>query len=229
MRPLHIALAWIGLSLFANLPAWSQTPPQTIPRPTSPLPLVLAGGTIVDVTDWGRSAKDLPDSIVILREGRITDVGTRADVPIPKGAQVIDCTGKYLIPGLVDGFTGMNSQGQASAHLYMGVTTIVASADDHRGHIDFAANPSPHMYLLDSIGSTDNWSLLNGHGDWSSKLHEGAHPAELSPEDTLRQLNATVHLGTRVLWLGWNLTAANSQWIISHAHQMGLITYGEFV
>jgi Amidohydrolase family len=229
MRPLHIALAWMGLSLFASLPAWSQTPPQTISRPTSSVPLALAGGTIVDVTDWGRSAKDLPDSIVILREGRITDVGTRADLPIPKGAQVIDCTGKFLIPGLVDGFTGMNSQGQASAHLYMGVTTIVASADDRRGHIDFAANPSPHIYLLDSIGTTDNWSLLNGHGVWSSKLREGAHPAELSPEDTLRQLNETVHLGTRVLWLGWNLTAANSQWIISHAHQMGLITYGEFV
>ncbi len=28
---------------------------------------------------------------------------------------------------------------------------------------------------------------------------------------------------------GRNLTAANTQWIIAHAHQMGLITYGEFV
>jgi hypothetical protein len=36
-------------------------------------------------------------------------------------------------------------------------------------------------------------------------------------------------LGTRVLWLGHDLTAANTQWIIAHAHQMGLVTYGEFV
>jgi Amidohydrolase family len=36
-------------------------------------------------------------------------------------------------------------------------------------------------------------------------------------------------LGTRVLLLGHNLTAANTQWIIAHAHQLGLITYGEFV
>ena len=28
---------------------------------------------------------------------------------------------------------------------------------------------------------------------------------------------------------GWNITAANTQWIITRAHQMGLITYGEFV
>jgi len=45
----------------------------------------------------------------------------------------------------------------------------------------------------------------------------------------LRQLNDTAKLGTRVLWIGHEVTAANAQWIIAHAHQMGLVTYGEFV
>ena len=172
---------------------------------------------------------DRQDSIVIIQNGRITDIGSRLAVPMPKVAQVIDCTGKFLIPGLIDGFTGMNSQGQANAHLYMGVTTIVVSADERRGHIDFGAKPSPHLYLLDSVGSTDNWSLLIGHGDWTSKLRESVHPVELSPEDTSRQINDTAHLGTRVLWLGMNITAANAQWIITRAHQLGLVTYGQFV
>jgi hypothetical protein len=191
--------------------------------------LVLEGGTVVDVTNWGRSAKDIPDAIVILSEGRIFAVGSRAELPIPKNARVIDCTGKYIIPGLVDGFTNINSQGQANANLYMGVTTVVAKSDDERGSIDFNANPRPHLYLADSIGSTDNWSLLQRHGDWSATLKEGAHPAELTPEDTAHQLTDTAHLGTRVLWLGPDLTAPNTQWIIAHAHQMGLVTYGEFV
>jgi hypothetical protein len=193
------------------------------------VPLVLAGGTVVDVTDWGRSAKDLPDAIVVMRDGRVTDVGSRMAVSIPKGARVIDCTGKYLIPGLVDGFAGMNSQGQANANLYMGVTTVVARSDSRRGSIDFAASPSPHLYLMDSIGSTDNWSLLAKRPEWAAKLKEGARPVELSPEDTVRQLSETARLGTRVLWLGHDLTAANTQWIVAHAHQMGLVTYGEFV
>lgn len=193
------------------------------------VPLVLAGGTIVDVTDWGRSARDQPDSIVIVQNGHITDVGSRATVPIPKGARVIDCTGKYIVPGLIDGFSGMNNQGEASADLYMGVTTVVASSDNRRGHIDLVANPSPHLYLLDSIGVTDDWSLLIGQDGWTAKLREGARPAELSPEDTLRQLSDTVKLGTKVLWIGHEVTAANTQWIIAHAHQEGLITYGEFV
>jgi hypothetical protein len=130
---------------------------------------------------------------------------------------------------LVDGFAGMNSQGQASANLYMGVTTVVASSGDQRGVIDTTANPSPHIYPVDSAGSTDNWSLLAHRPEWAAMLKEGAHPAELTPADTARQLIETAHLGTRVLWLGHNLTAANTQWIIARAHQLGMIAYGEFV
>jgi hypothetical protein len=212
--------------------AFSQTANQVVSRQPplpEPTPLILIGGTIVDVTNWGHSALDIQNSIVIIQNNRITDVGSRFLIQIPKNAQVIDCTGKFLIPGLIDGFTGMNSQGQANAHLYMGVTTIVASADERRGHIYSAANPKPHVYLLDSVGTTDNWSLLIGHDDWSAKLREGPHPTELSTEDTARQINATAKLGTRVLWLGWNITAANTQWINTRAHQLGLVTYGEFI
>jgi Amidohydrolase family len=228
MRLLRTVLMGVGGMAFAAIAAWPQTQSQP-PRVLESVPMVLSGGTVVDVTEWGHSAKDLPDAIVIVRDGRITDVGVRGALAIPRGARVIDCTGKYILPGLVDGFAGMNSQGQANANLYMGVTTVVASSDDRRGLVDFAVNPSPHLYLVDSAGSTDNWSLLAEYPEWKAKLKEGAHPAELSPEDTLHQIADTARLGTRVLWLGHNLTAANTQWIIAHAHQLGLVTYGEFI
>jgi hypothetical protein len=82
---------------------------------------------------------------------------------------------------------------------------------------------------MDSIGSTDNWSLLAKRPEWALKLRVNGRPAELSPEDTLRQLTDTARLGTRALWLGHNITAANAQWIMARARQMGLATYGEFV
>ncbi len=192
-------------------------------------PLVLAGGTVVDVSNWGHSARDIPDAIVVIREGKITEVGLPGAVPIPKGARIIDCTGKFLIPGLIDGYAGLNSQAQANANLYMGVTTVVARADYQRGFIDSSAQPSPHIYPIDTIGVTDNWSLLARQPEWVSRLREGPHPAELSPQDTARQMVDTAHLGTRVLLLTPYLTAANSQWIIARAHEMGLVTYGIFV
>ena len=227
MRSIRFLVAWTFLVFSVGI-ARSQAPPLIPPKP-GPVPLVLVGGTIIDVTDWGRSALDQQNSIVIIENGKITEVGSRFVIQIPPGAQVIDCTGKFLIPGLIDGFAGMSNQAQANADLYMGVTTIVASSDDRRGHVDSSANPKPHLYMLDSVGTTDNWSLLIGHDDWSSKLHEGAHPVELSTEDTARQINATAKLGTRVLWLGSDITAANAQWIITRAKQLGLATYGEFV
>ena len=223
----------MGLARFFLLWIWGAFPAALFASsqaPAAPVPLVLIGGTVVDVSNWGHSAKDLQDAVVIVQSGRITDVGTRASLPVPKGARIVDCTGKFLIPGLVDGFAGMNSQSEANANLYMGVTTVVASSDNRRGHVDLGANPSPHVYILDSVGTTDDWSLLIGHPEWTEKLREtGGRPTELSPEDTARQLADSAKLGARVVWLGHNLTAANTQWIVSRAHQVGLVTYGEFV
>ncbi|MGB8259267.1 MAG: amidohydrolase family protein [Terracidiphilus sp.] len=209
------------------LPGQAQFP--AAPKIPPSVPLVLTGGTVVDVSGWGRSAKDQPGAIVVIRDGRIVEVGNAMAVTIPKGARVIDCTGKYLIPGLIDGYAGMSSQGQANANLYMGVTTVVAVSDARHGVADTAAQPSPHLYLVDSVGVTDNWSLLAKRPEWALKLREGAHPAELSPEDTVHQLIDSARQGTRVLYLGHHLTAANTQWIIARARQLGLVTYGEFV
>jgi hypothetical protein len=219
---------WMGLALAAVM-AWPKPGPQIPANGTASVTLVLAGGTLVDVTGWGHSARDLQDAVVIVRDGRITDVGAAGTVVIPKGARVIDCAGKFIIPGLVDGFAGMNSQGQANANLYMGVTTVVTRTDHEHGLVDYLANPSPHLYLIDSVGTTDNWSLLAKQPDWIGKLREGARPVELSPEDSNRQLSDTARLGTRVVLLGRNITAANTQWIVTRAHQLGLVSYGEFV
>jgi Amidohydrolase family len=208
---------------------WVFTAAPSFPQAEPSPPLVLIHGTVVDVTNWGHSARDLTDAVVVVRDGGISDVGSPGQVTIPKDARVVDCTGKFLIPGLIDGFAGLNSQAQANANLYMGVTTVVARADSERGFIDTAANPSPHIYPIDSIGVTDNWSLLARRAEWVSKLREGPSPVELSPQDTARQMADTAHMGTRVLLLTAHLTAANSQWIIAHAHELGLITYGQFV
>ena len=228
-RMLHrYGLLVIGLILIAA-PARPKSAQQGGSNPTGPVPLVLTGGTVIDLSDWGHSARDLQDAVVIIREGRITDVGAASALQIPKGARIIDCTGKFIIPGLVDGYAGMNSQGQANANLYMGVTTIAVRNDREQGVIDFGANPRPHLYPIDTAGTTDNWSLLARRPEWEAKLRQGLRPVELSPEDSSRQLADTVHLGTRAIFIGHNITAANAQWIITRAHQLGLVTYGEFV
>lgn len=46
---------------------------------TAPSSLVLTGGTVIDVNDWGRSANDLPNAVVIIRE-----TGSRMWAPRPR-------------------------------------------------------------------------------------------------------------------------------------------------
>jgi len=64
------------------------------------------------------------DQTVVITGNRITAVGKKA--PIPKSAQVINATGKYLIPGLWDMHAHVLSRWDRAAPLYManGVTGV---------------------------------------------------------------------------------------------------------
>jgi hypothetical protein len=206
------------------LAAWPLAAHAAEPRVTA-----LVGGTVIDVAQGGESTHDIDDSVVLLKRGLIAAVGTRASLPVPSGAEIVDVHGKFVMPGLVDGFTGMQNQGEANAELYEGVTTIGASGDDRRGTLFLAADPSPHVYVIDSAGSTDDWSLLRNDPAWRDKLADGNDPHELSPADTKAQIEEIARRGGRAIWVGHNITPTNAASIIAQAKALHIATYGEFV
>ncbi len=57
--------------------------------------LALKGGTILTITKGV-----IENGTVIIQKGKIVAVGK--DVPVPPGLKVIDCTGKYVMPGIID-------------------------------------------------------------------------------------------------------------------------------
>jgi imidazolonepropionase-like amidohydrolase len=65
------------------------------PRPPA---LVLRGATLIDGTD----RPPRPNATVVLQGGWISAVVTGTRVPIPRGARVVDLTGKYLLPGFIE-------------------------------------------------------------------------------------------------------------------------------
>jgi len=189
----------------------------------------ITGATLIDVSAHGASTHDVANAVVLIQGGRIIAAGPAATTKVPNGAQRIDRPGRFIIPGLVDGFAGLQSQAEANAMLYEGVTSVVVSQDDRRGHLFRQANPAPHTYLLDSAGSTDDWSLLRDMPAWHDRLADHGKSAELSPDDTSAQLKATAARGTRVIWLGWNITPENARAIIAQSHAHHMVTYGEFI
>ncbi len=60
--------------------------------------LALVGGTVID----GAGRGSQPDAVVVVRNGWITAVGPRSAVPVPRGAQIVDVSGKFLVPGFIE-------------------------------------------------------------------------------------------------------------------------------
>ncbi len=68
------------------------------PADVPPTDLWLAGATVLPMDDLSV----IRDGVVHVKGNRIAAVGTRAELPPPPGANVVDVTGKTLLPGLVD-------------------------------------------------------------------------------------------------------------------------------
>ena len=96
----------------------SQVADQLSPKRTTPLALV--GGTLIDVT--GKPA--IQNSAVVIERDRITTAGPQSTIKIPNGAQVIDVTGKYLLPGLWDMHSHFYQAEFGPAYLAAGITTV---------------------------------------------------------------------------------------------------------
>lgn len=82
--------------------------------------LAIVGGTLID----GTGAAPLPDSSIVLRNGRIAAVGPRSKIKIPRHAQVVDANGKFILPGLWDMHAHFEQVEWGPIYLAAGVTTV---------------------------------------------------------------------------------------------------------
>ena len=102
--------------LLLALPGRSSTQPQAL----QPRPLVFTHVTVIDAT--GAPARS--DTTVVITGNRITGLGPSASFQVPKDAQVIDATGKFLIPGLWDMHAHWSEKDYLPLFIANGVTGI---------------------------------------------------------------------------------------------------------
>ena len=164
--------------------------------------LVLAGGTVIDVTNWGHSAHDIPNAIVVIRDGRIhrrrparrsASPQRRAHhrlhgkIPHPRPHRRL-CRHELAGPGQRQPLYGRHHRRRPRR----------LSTRLHRFQRPTQPAHLPHRLdrrhrQLEPAGAP----VRNG----SRSCARVPHPAELSPEDTARQMADTAQLGTRVLLL----------------------------
>lgn len=69
--------------------------------------IALRGGTVID----GNGGAPLAGATVLIRGNRIVEVGPSAAVTIPPGTELIDCSGKFVLPGLIDSHVHVGTSG----------------------------------------------------------------------------------------------------------------------
>ena len=97
----------------------------------SATPIAISGARLID----GTGAAPIDDSVVVVEGDRIRAAGPRARVPGPRGATVVEATGKFLLPGLVDVHCHINQPAGDMkrywiAQLRWGVTTMRSAGND---------------------------------------------------------------------------------------------------
>lgn len=84
-----------------------------------PAPIALVGATVID----GGGGDPLRDATIVVRDGRIEAIGPRDEVDIPRGAEEIDASGRFIIPGLIDAH-GHTAAWTLPRYLAYGVTSV---------------------------------------------------------------------------------------------------------
>jgi imidazolonepropionase-like amidohydrolase len=128
-------------------------------RSREPDGVALVGATLID----GTGGPPLEQSAVVVRRGRIESVGSRAGFSLPGRTTEVDLTGRWIMPGLVDGHVHLVDPQAGVArwsmerYLAWGVTTV---RDMHgplrralllRRELDRGWRPGPRVYAAGAM------------------------------------------------------------------------------
>ena len=188
--------------------------------------IAFVGATVVDVSAFGSGTADIRDSVVIVQNGRITAVGTRRATKIPRDAEVLDTTGKFIVPGLHDVFATIDNQAYANAFLYLGVTAIVANEapSDRRDALFMTGTPSPRVYRMATVQGYDPKGLSPAPRTITELMARGRR---MDPAELTTRVDELAGGGVKVLLLHYSLLPDQLRVVAAHARRIGLGTIGE--
>ena len=96
-------------------------------------PKAVLHATLID----GTGAQPMPDTTLIVRDGRIEAVGAASTIAVPDDCERIDATGRTVMPGLIEGHAHVGgdpaSQQVLRLSLQRGITTVCSVSANPKG------------------------------------------------------------------------------------------------
>ncbi len=174
----------------------------------------LVGGTIVDAT--GRAPS--PGATVIVRDGRIAEVGSQQDVAIPSDVPVVRVDGKTIVPGLWDMHTHVTQIEWAPVYLAAGVTTV----RDMGNEFEFITALQQSVESKRSLGPRLLLAgLIDGGGPNAFGVYDGG-----SVEQATRLVRKYHDAGFQQIKVYSLVTAPVVEAICAEAHRLGMTVTG---
>lgn len=189
--------------------------------------VAIVGATLIDVGNYGRSTRDLSDVIILVDNGVITSVGSKGQVRVPNGAKLIDGSGLYAIPGLIDGFGSLRTSGFSYAYLYEGVTTVLVQeapkgADGEQQVV--AVTQGPQLAKGGMIGGYQADGTQPTEHPWTRHRLEDRR---LSPDQLRARIDQLASDGYREVLIGYDVWPDQLDAIISEAKKRFLSVFAE--
>lgn len=176
--------------------------------------LAITNATLID----GTGAAPVADAVVVIEGDRITAVGPRAKVKIPKGATVVDAKGKTVLPGLWDMHAHFEQVEWGPIYLAAGVTTV----RDVGNEFDFIKSVRDAIKTGHGLGPR---LLLAGIVDGNSKMALGIIRAD-NADEARAVVNRYKAAGFEQIKIYSSIKLDVLQTICAEAHRLGMTVTG---
>ena len=113
---------------------------------------IIKCGNLID----GTGQPPIKDAIIVVNGSIITAVGKQPDIETPKEANIIDASGKTVIPGLIDSHLHFLSTGYRLNHLQLSQANSIANIQE-RLKIYIEANKIPKGRWIQGRGWDDQY------------------------------------------------------------------------
>ena len=171
--------------------------------------IAICGARIID----GNGGSPIENGCVIIRAGKIAEVGTRANIKVPADASIVDGAGMSLLPGFIDAHFHIDGQDDLPGmFLQNGVTSVrdpgawMETYENARK----SGKPQPRMFLS------------GPHIDMFPPAYPGDAYVVRDAEEAVTQVNRAADQGSSMIKAYFRLPPSIIKEVCIAAHKRGL-------